>query len=476
MSNKDIVLTEKQSLMITTTANETFAGGSSGGGKTYANKIMAIMVAEQVPGAQIAVLRNTYKNLMKNYFMGSESLPDLLKSHIKSKLVKINYSDMVVSWENGSAIHCISCENAPAAIDNLTGLEFSLIIFDEGSLIDSSVILHSLSRLRLGSLKIESDFWRERLPRLAITSNPGGISHNFLKARYISPAPPGTEFINEHGKKLLFIPFGAKENPHVDFEAYTRELASMGDPIKYRRLALGDWDCGEGTFFEHSFRRHKNVVPTFPIPKSWVCRRSFDHGYSAPFCVLWIAEVRGENEVTLPDGKDLYLPNGSFVVFEEWYGCNNPKDRNQGMRFSATEIASGILKREEEFGMQKRIKPGPADNSIHSVLSEKSIADEMRAVGVVFTKSDKSPGSRSRGWQLIADMMKTAHVDGKIEKPCLVFQQHCVELITDISTIPVSKKSTEDVDTTSTDHTLDALRYAIATPVKQAGSVATIGL
>ena len=256
---KTITLTEKQSWMITNTANEVLAGGSSGGGKSYANKILAIMVAEQVPGAQIAILRNTYKNLMKNYFMGSESLPSLLKEHIKSKQVKINYSDMVVSWESGSAIHCISCENANAAMDNLTGLEFSLCIFDEGSLIESSVILHSLSRLRLGSLQIENEFWRERLPKLVITTNPGGISHNFLKERYISPAPPNTIFETEHGKKLLFIPFGAKENPHVDFEQYTKELASMGDPIKYRRLALGDWDCGVGAFFESSFNSRYNA-------------------------------------------------------------------------------------------------------------------------------------------------------------------------------------------------------------------------
>lgn len=474
---KEFNLTEKQTQMFTTTANELFGGGSASGGKTTANKLISMAVASQVPGAQIAILRNTSKNLMKNYFLGNDSMPMLLRNEIENKIVSINYSDLVVKWnQTGSAIHYMHCENVPAAIENLTGLEFVLVIFDEATLIHEDVIKHAKSRLRLGSLKIENEFWRQRLPRLQLTSNPGGISHNYLKQRYISPAPPGQEFIDEDGQKCLFLPFGAKENPHVDYESYDRQLRSIGDPIKYKRLAEGDWDCGEGTFFENSFSRKYNVVQKFDVPSDWICRRHFDHGYSAPFAVEWIAEVKGQNEITLPDGRDLYLPNGSFVVFDEWYGNNNPKDRNQGIRFSATEIASGILKREEEMGMQKRIKPGASDTAIWSVLSENSIADEMRAVGVTFTKSDKSPGSRSRGWQIVADLMKAAHVDGKIEKPCLLFMEHCTEIITDISTIPTSKKSNDDVDTSSTDHTLDTLRYAVATPPKQAGFIKTSGL
>lgn len=474
---KDVVLTEKQTQMFMTTANELFAGGSASGGKTFANKMLSIAVADQVPGAQIAILRNTSKNLQKNYFLGNESMPTLLRNEIKDKKVAINYTDMVVKWvESGSAIHFMHCENVQAAIENLTGLEFVLVIFDEGTLIHEDVIKHSKSRLRLGSLKIDDLFWRERLPRLQITSNPGGISHNYLKQRYIAPSPPGTEFIDEDGQKCLFLPFGLKENPHIDYESYDRQLRAMRDPIKYKRLAEGDWDCGEGTFFEASFNRSKNVVPNFKVPESWTCRRSFDHGYSAPFCVTWIAEVKDENQIKLNSGKDLYLPNGSYVVFDEWYGCDDPKDRNKGLRYSATEIASGILKREEEMGMLKRIKPGPADNAIWSVLSENSVADEMRGAGVTFTRSDKTPGSRSRGWQIIADLMKSAHVDGKIEKPCLIFMEGCIETITDISTIPVSKKSNDDVDTTSTDHTLDSLRYAVATQAKEIRIVQTSGL
>lgn len=473
---KNIVLTEKQTQMFMSTANEIFAGGSASGGKTFANKIIAIAVAEQVPGAQIAIFRNTSKNLQKNYFMGSESMPSLLSDHIKAKKVAINYTEMVIKWlDTGSAIHFMHCEHVETAIENATGLEFVLCIFDEAGLIDSRVMDHLKSRLRLGSLKIENEFWRERLPRWSATSNPGGISHNYLKEKFILPAPPGTEFLDEYGKTRLFLPFGARENPHIDYDAYERELRSMGDPVKYARLALGDWDVGEGSFFESSFKRNKNTCKAFQIPKDWKIYRCFDHGRAAPFCVLWIAKVNGYNEVKTVDGQDLYFPNESFVVLDEWYGCT-PKDRTRGIEWSPTEIAKGILQREEEFCYPSKVTPGSADNSIYSYLTEKSVADEMAAVGVRFITSDKSPGSRIRGWGIVKDLLKAAHVDGKIEKPCLMIVEHCVHLITDLSTIPTSKKTDDDLDTNGTDHTLDTLRYGVTTPNQTLRVVKTTGL
>ena len=154
---KKYELTPKQSLVFTTDANEVFAGGSASGGKTFCNKMLAISVAEQVPGAQIAVLRNTSKNLKKNYFQGSESIPSILYEHIKAKKVSINYSDMTVTWlETGSVIHFMHAEHVESTIENLQGIEFALIIIDEASLIHKDIINHSKTRLRIGSLKIDN--------------------------------------------------------------------------------------------------------------------------------------------------------------------------------------------------------------------------------------------------------------------------------------------------------------------------------
>lgn len=471
---KNIVLTEKQSLIFTSTANEIFAGGSSGGGKTLANKVYAIALADAVPGVQIGILRNTSKNLKKNYLQGTYSLPDLLSDSIKAKKISINYSDMTVTWnETGSCIHLMHCDHIESTIENLTGLEFSgAIIVDEASLVDKAVIAHAKTRLRRGSLVVSDPFWADRSPRMILSSNPGGISHNYLKERYIHPAIPGTEFVDEYGKTLLFIPFGARENPHIDYESYEREIRSSGDTIKAARLIDGDWDIGESTYFQYSFRRQYNVLPKFKLPDEWTDRcRGFDHGTASPFCVLWMVTVKGHNVVEI-NGKERYFPNGSKIIYAEWYGRDS-KDRAIGNRYSPSEIAKGILDRESVMG--GRIRPGPADNSIYAQLSENSVAREMEKMGVHFTRSDKSKGSRVRGWEIMANMFKEAHFD-KPEKPALYIFENCVELITDITTLMTDEHNPADINTNMPDHAADTCRYLVATAAQKLIVVKTTGL
>ncbi len=471
----DIKLTEKQSLVFTTTAKSVMYGGSLGSGKTFLNKILSISACMAVPKLQVLILRQSYPQLKANYMIGEGSFPDLLKDFVASGICTIRYSTMDIIFNNGAQIS-MRYLDSDASLNNIQGAEYQIIVADEGSQLQPSHLAYSKTRLRMSTLKIEDEFWRQKLPMWLVSTNPGNVGHEYLKRMFIDPAPPGTEFIDEYGIKTIFIPAFITDNPYLNAEEYTRQIKSTGDETLIKQLLEGSWDSLEGAFFKHSFRRDKNVIPYFAPPKSWKLRRGMDHGYSSPFCVLWMAEVCGENEVILPNGKELYLPNGSYVFFDEWYGSGDSKDRNIGCRYSATEIGVGIKKREEEMMLRDRIKPGPADNSIWAHLSENCVADEMRRVGVTFTRSDKSPHSRSRGWAYMADMMKNAHVEGKIEKPCLLIMENCVNLVADITSLPVSKKNQDDVDTTAPDHAADAARYMVATPAKQSGRVSTTGL
>lgn len=456
----DIQLTPKQTLMFTSTAHELFGGGSASGGKTFLNKVLAIAIAEQVPGAQIAILRNTSKNLKKNYFMGSMSIPMMLKDQIKAGTVKINYTDLVVSWESGSVIHFMHAEHVETTIDNLTGLEFVLVIGDEAGLLDSRIISHAKSRLRIGSLKIENEFWKARLPRLQLTSNPSGISHTYLKQTYIDPAIPGQEFTDENGTRKLFIPFGARENPHIDYEAYERQLLAMGDTVKYKQLALGDWDAGEGAYFGDAFKRNKNVVPDFALPKDWTVLRGYDAGYASPFGYVIIAKVRGQNSVTSYDGRNLYFPNDSIVVYREWYGYDG-KDMNCGImkpqQLTHSDVAKMMKAKEEDWGLKGRVRPGRADWKIWE--SELNVYEDYRAQGITFVKADKAKGSRVAGALKMRQMLFAAHSE-PIEQPALFFVDKCVHCISTISTLPAHPDNLDDVATDNVpDHLYDSVRY-----------------
>lgn len=461
-------LTEKQSLVFQTTVNELFYGGSASGGKTFVNKVLAYAIAEQVPGAQIAIMRNTSKNLKKNYFMGSMSFPELLAPKIKSGEVKINYSDMVINWvETGSAIHFMHAEHVETAIENLQGLEFVLIIFDEAALIAQEIISHAKSRLRLGSLKIKDPFWAARLPRLQLTSNPGGISHQYLKENYINPAPPMQEFTDEYGKRKLFIPATARDNPHIDHEAYDRELRSMGDPLKYKQLALGDWDAGGATFFGDAFKRAKNVIPDFDVPKEWtVIRRSYDPGFSSPFGYVITLRVKGSNHVKFKDGSTRYIPNDSIIVYREWYGYDG-KDMNVGLRWNHDEIAQTMKAKEEDWGLKGRVRPGRADWKIWD--GELNVYKEYEKAGVRFIKADKHKGSRVSGALKMRQMMFAAHEE-PFEKPGLLFVDKCVHCIATIPSLPTDPSNPDDVVTENVpDHLYDALRYEVASNTGKVG-------
>ena len=457
----ELNLTPKQTEIYMAVADEIFAGGSASGGKTFINKVLAIAVAEQVPGIQIAILRNTTKNLIKNYFMGTYSFPDLLRDSVKAGKVRINtHPDLTVKWnDTGSAIHLMHAEHVATTVENLTGIEFGLIIVDEASLIDSAIINFAKSRLRIGSLKIESDFWRARLPRLQLTSNPSGISHTFLKKTYIDPAVPGQVFVDENGTRKLFIPFGARENPHIDYEAYERQLKAMGDPIKYKQLALGDWDTGASTFFGDAFIRSKNVIPDFDVPADWRVTRGYDPGYSSPFGYVIMLKVKGQNDVTFKNGTKKYFPNDSIIVYREWYGCD-PKDDTVGLKWLHPEIADGMREREEIWGLKGRVKAGRADWKIWE--AELNVLSEYTKRGITFIKADKHKGSRTTGALKMRELMFAAHVE-PLEKPALFFVDKCTYSIETIPSLPTDPDNPDDVVTLGVpDHLYDSIRYNLA--------------
>lgn len=474
-----IELTPKQSLMFQTTANEVFGGGSAYGGKTLCNKALAIAVAEQVPGAQIAILRNTTKNLMKNYFMGDKSLPDLLRPQVQAGKVKIStHPDMVVKWvETGSVIHLMHAEHVPTTCENLTGIEFCLVIADEASLIDSAIIDFAKSRLRLGTLKVSDPFWAARLPRLQLTSNPSGISHTYLKKTYIDPAIPGEEFVDANGTRKLFVPFGAIDNPHVDGEAYDRQLRSMNDPVKYRQLALGDWDTGANSLMGHAFNRGYNVIKSLTQEQlGWFkISNHFDYGWSSPSACVWIGDLQETREFEMGNGVRKSFPRGTKVVVKEWVTCK-ADDPSRGVMMVERDLAEGIIAKEVLWGIKGRVQRGFGD--VYDRKSgDGSIGDEMAKYGVRFKRPWKSRDSRKIGWSRMCGLMLEAHKE-IVENQCLLFTEDCVHAIATIPELPKDPADEDDcLSVGVNDHVADACRYGLSSALnKSVGFIPVQGL
>jgi hypothetical protein len=301
------------------------------------------------------------------------------------------------------------------------------------------------------------------------TANPGGVGHNWVKARYIDPAPPLTPFWAEvkvgdmtARVQRVFIPSRLEDNPALmthDPQYWQRVvLASGGRADLLKAWRWGIWDIVAGGMFDDLWRPQVHILEPFKILAGWRVDRSHDWGSSKPFCTLWHAMSNGD---ALPDGRR--WPRGTLFVIAEDYGWNGKP--NEGIRATATQIAERVKRAETAMGY--RVVPGPADDPIFTVTNGQSMAADMEKVGVRWEHPSKGPGSRVAGWLKIRELLE-ASLQQPIEAPGLFVFATCRHLIRTLPVLPRDETNADDVDTEAEDHAPDALRLRVLLPVRQA--------
>jgi hypothetical protein len=276
------------------------------------------------------------------------------------------------------------------------------------------------------------------------TGNPGGPGHNWVKMRYVDPAPLGWEIIEEHNMRRIFIPAKVDDNQLLMTAdpGYVDRLKQTGSPELVRAWLEGDWDVVEGAFFE-CWRAENHVIEPFAIPDYWLKFRAFDWGSSAPFSVGWWAVSDGL------EVDDRVYPKGALIRYREWYGASAP---NVGLKLTNERIAQGIIDREDET-----ITYSVADPSIFAVQGGPSIAEQMAKAGILWRKADNrrvGPRGAMSGW---AEMRSRMIGD---DNPMIYCFKTCVDSIRTIPSLPHDVRRPEDIDSSSEDHAADEWRYA----------------
>jgi hypothetical protein len=287
-------------------------------------------------------------------------------------------------------------------------------------------------------------------PQMVATGNPGGPGHNWVKARYIDPAPRGYKVIKEEFRnpftgavmeiERVFIPSKLTDNAILMLSdpMYVARLQQQGSAQLVKAWLEGDWDIVLGSFFD-CFDRFRHVLPVTwldRIPYAAKKFRAFDWGSSRPFCVGWYV---------LSDGN-WDLPPNAIVKYREWYGASAP---NVGLKMTAEMVAEGILHREQGEG----IAYGAADPSIFIEDGGPSIAQRMAARGVSWVAADNR---RKVGW----DMLRQSLL-GENGLPMLYIVETCENTIRTIPTLQHDETDPEDLDTEGEDHAGDETRYAV---------------
>lgn len=356
------------------------------------------------------------------------------------------------------------------------GHEFPYIGWNELCKYPNGNLYNMMMSLNRTSFTPEKD--NPKLPPIPLevfsTTNPYGVGHAWVKRRFIDVAPYGqvvrvtTEVFDP--KTQLKVPvtktqialFGTyRENIYLPLE-YIAELETQSDPNLRAAWLYGDWDIVAGGAISDVWQVKVHVKRRFKIPQTWYVDRTFDWGSTTPFCCTWFAEANGEAAI-LQDGTSFNPAPGSIILIDDWYGSKEA-GTNIGLKLSARAIAEGIKEREKQLISEGWIanKPyaGPADTQIRNVRETDvdTIEKKMQDEGVFWTESDKSPGSRKIGLQLIRDRLEAS---ARQEGPGLYMLDNARASISTIPTLPRSEKDIDDVDSEAEDHAYDTLRYRV---------------
>ena len=404
-------------------------GGARGGGKSWAVRMKAVLLALNFEGINILIVRRTYPELKKNHI-------DALRSMCLG-IAKYNDNYKILEFFNGSRIYFSYCAN-DRDLDMLQGAEFDVVFFDEAGLL-SEFQMKSICACVRGV----NDFPK----RVYYTMNPGGQGHAYLKRIFIDRK----FLLGEEPEDYEFIQSLVTDNVALmeSQPDYVKQLEML--PPKLRKAWLeGDWDIFEGMFFEE-FRddpeHYKDRVWTHVIepfePHGMKIYRSYDFGYNKPWSCGWWAVDH----------------DGVIYRILELYGCTGVP--NEGDKKTPDEQFREIarLEREHPFLKGQKIQ-GVADPSIWDKSRGTSVEETARKYGVYFTPGDNA---RIPGWM-------QCHYRLRFDKngyPMMYVFNNCKDFIRTIPMLMYSEKKVEDIDTEQEDHIADEWRYFCMTkPMK----------
>lgn len=401
-----------------------------GGGKSWAVRTKAKLLALKYPKIKILIVRRTYPELINNHI-------NILRTELLG-IAKYNDKDKVLKFTNGSSINFMYCAR-DADLDRLQGTEYDIIFLDEATQL-SEYQMKTIT----ACLRGVNDFPK----RVYYTCNPGGQGHQYIKRIFIERRfedgedPDDYTFI-----KSLVMDNKALMKTQPD---YIKQLEAL--PPKLREAWLyGSFDVYEGQYFEefadrpehYIDRQWTHVIEPFEIPNDWTIYRGFDWGYNHPFSCGWWAVDH----------------DGVMYRILELYGCT--KTPNEGVKWIPPQVFKEIHRIECEHRWLKGKKiTGIADPAIWNAEYGESIAETASKHMVYFQKGDHE---RLAGWMQMHYRM--AFDDNGY--PMMYIFKNCKGFIRTIPLLMYDEHKVEDIDTDGEDHIADETRYVcMARPIK----------
>lgn len=384
-------------------------GGSRGGGKSFAVRLKAALLALNHGGIRILIMRRSYPELYENHIKLMRQMLDGVASY--------RDTDKSLTFPNSSLIKFGYCDCDSDAV-RYQGQEYDVIFIDEAT---------HFTFYQFNCLRAAVRGANRHPKRMYLTCNPGGIGHAWVKRLFID-----RDFTpDENPDDYVFIRATVYDNkPLLEHDrAYLETLRALPEDMR-RAWLEGDWDLEAGQFFSE-FRRSIHVVEPFPIPPEWRIVRAFDYGLDMLACIWAAIDTSGKVYVI----RELYEPG--LIVSEA----------AKRIREATRENIRETLAPPDLWNRQKD--------------SGRSMAELFEEAGIKLRRAD---ANRVQGWMQVKEYLAIfpARDGGEPDSRLKIFS-NCKNLI---RTLPALMHDPSDpCDVSGEPHELthlpDALRYLL---------------
>ena len=392
-------------------------GGARGGGKTHCGFAqVAIDDCQKFNDLSCLFLREKAGSAEESM----QKLCNRILSRVPHRPTK-----SVIHYPNGSTIK-IGHFQYEKDINQYLSLEYDVIFIEQAEQLSASKVeeIKTVNRTSLPNFK----------PRMYFTFNPGGISHSYLKKKFIEPWRKGSETTTR------FVFANVSDNKKVD-KYYRAKLEALSG-WKRRAWLNGDWDIFAGQFFE-TFSRETHVIDAQAMP------RPADLGDIR----VWAALDYGFNHYTV-----CYLLceyDGILYVLDEFAA------RKQLISMNAEGIHEMLKRNQVSFGSLTAFVAG-ADVFAKKGDTGESLADEFARYGIYLHPARMSRVlGAGRILQLLGDEKQGRDSTIRISS-------RCERLIDCLPAMVHNPKAPEDVLKVDTDENgrggddaYDAFRYGV---------------
>ncbi len=278
---------------------EILYGGALGGGKSEVGLIFPLVNKTILTRIQLfqhpefvgIIFRRTYQQLEKSLIPRAKIMYEAVGARYNETKKLFEFPDKDGNEKAGGKVFLSHMENEKDVLQHDTN-EYNYVFIDQAEQFTEFQLRYISSRIRRSN---------PDLPALyRLSANPGGISHTYLRKRFIEPAREGHVLLVDKitNTSRMFVPAKLTDNPHLEVNDpdYRNRLNILPESERSAKIS-GDWFTFSGQKFSEFRELHIpgepdnaiHICKPFVIPSFWPRVLAVDWGFKALTYAGWAA-------------------------------------------------------------------------------------------------------------------------------------------------------------------------------------------